>query len=126
MKYICLICAETVMEHMSDADAESHFREYADFTDEIKRAGHFVSANRLKPADSATTLRVRGGKLMTTDGPFAETREQLGGYYVIDAKDLDEAIAVASKIPGARFGCVEVRPIADDEHTVALGFEDRR
>lgn len=122
MKFICLICAETVMEQMPEADAEKHFQEYAEFTADIKRNGHFIGANRLTPADTAITVRVRNGKASTTDGPFAETKEQLGGYYIIEAKDLNEAIQVAAKIPGARFGCVEVRPIAEDPQTLALGL----
>jgi len=122
MKYMCLICAEKVMEHLTEADAAEHFQEYAEFTENIKKNGHFVRANRLKPADTATTIRVRNGKVLMTDGPFAETKEQLGGYYLIEAKDLNEAIHVASKIPGARRGCVEIRPIADDAQTLALGF----
>ena len=122
MKYMCLICAEKVMEHLTEADAAEHFQEYAEFTENIKKNGHFVSANRLKPADTAITIRVRNGKVLMTDGPFAETKEQLGGYYLIEAKDLNEAIHVASKIPGARRGCVEIRPIADDAQTLALGF----
>jgi hypothetical protein len=124
MKFICLICAETVMEQMPKADAARHYQEYAEFTMDIKRNGHFVSANRLTPADTAITVRVRNGKITTTDGPFAETKEQFGGYYVIEARDLNEAIQVAAKIPGARFGCVEVRPIAEDEQTIALGFNN--
>lgn len=122
MKFICLICAETVMEQMAPADAEKHYQEYAEFTTDIKRNGHFIGANRLTPADTAITVRVRNGKVATTDGPFAETKEQFGGYYVIEAKDLNEAIQVAAKIPGARFGCVEVRPIAEDPQTLALGL----
>lgn len=112
MKYLCLICAETVMEQMPEADAAEHFQEYAEFTQSIKSSGHFIGANRLKPADTAVTVRVRKGKSLTTDGPFAETREQIGGYYIIEAKDLNDVIHVASRIPGARLGCVEVRPIA--------------
>jgi len=123
MKYLCLICAETVMEQMAEADAEKHFQEYAEFTKSIKSSGHFIWANRLKPADTAVTVRVRKGKFSTTDGPFAETREQIGGYYIIEARDLNEAIQVASRIPGARLGCVEVRPIAEDPQTLALGFD---
>lgn len=123
MKYLCLICAETVMEHMPDADAASHFQEYAEFTESIKKSGHFLAANRLKPADTATTIRVRNGKLLVTDGPFAETKEQFGGYYLIEAANLDQAIRVAAGIPGARFGCVELRPVADDPRTRALGFD---
>ena len=123
MKYLCLICAEKVMEQMSEADAEKHYQDYAEFTEAIRRSGHFVDCNRLLPPGAATTLRVRQGKISTVDGPFAETKEQLGGYYVIEAKDLNEAIRVASKIPGAWIGCVEVRPIAEDERTLrALGF----
>lgn len=124
MKFICLICAETVMEQMPKTDAEKHFQEYAEFTRDIKRNGHFISANRLTPVDTAITVRVRDGKVSTTDGPFAETKEQFGGYYVIEARDLNEAIQVAAKIPGARFGCVEVRPIAEDAQTTALGFNN--
>src|SRR6185295_5095918 len=94
-----------------------HYEEYREFTDSIRKSGHLVSANRLKPSQDATTVRVRQGQVSTTDGPYAETKEQLGGYYVIEARDLNEAIRVASRIPGARLGCVEVRPIADDEQT---------
>jgi hypothetical protein len=123
MKYLCLICAETVMEHFSDADAQMQFQEYAEFTDDIKKSGHFIGANRLKPRDTATTIRVRNGKIVVTDGPFAETKEQLGGYYLIEAKDLDDAIRVASRIPGARYGCVELRPVADDAQTLSLRLD---
>jgi len=122
MKYLCLIRAETVMETMSPATAAQQYQEYAAFTQDIKRSGHFVSANRLQPADTATTLRVRDGRVAVTDGPFAETKEQFGGYYVIEARDLNEAIQVAAKIPGARYGSVELRPIAEDPQTLALGF----
>ena len=123
MKFLCLICAEKVMEQMSETDAERHFDEYTRFTDDIRASGQYVDCNRLKPPRAATTVRVRDGKVSTTDGPFAETKEQLGGYYMIDARDLNEAIQVAARIPGARTGCVEVRPVADDERTLrALGF----
>jgi len=123
MKFLCLICAETLMEQMSEADAEKHYQDYTQFTEAIRRSGHFIGCNRLLPPEAATTVRVRKGKISTTDGPYAETKEQLGGYYVIEAKDLNEAILVASKIPGAWHGCVEVRPIAEDARTLrALGF----
>jgi hypothetical protein len=122
MKYLCLICAEKVMETMTEADAAEHYEEYVEFTERIRRDGHFIAANRLLPASSATTVRVRNGKVSTTDGPFVETKEQLGGYYLIEAKDLNEAIQVASRIPGARRGCVEVRPVAEDAQTLrAIG-----
>ncbi len=122
MKYLCLICAENLLEQMSEAEAEKHLQEYAEFNESIKKNGNYLSANRLKPSETATTLRVRNGKVFVTDGPFAETKEQIGGYYLIEAKNLDEAINVAAKIPGARIGCVELRPIADDAQTLALGF----
>ena len=123
MKYLCLICAEKVMEQMSEAEAEKHFADYAEFTADIRKSGHFIDCNRLMPPAAATTIRVRKGQVSMTDGPFVETKEQLGGYYLIEARDLNEAIQVAARIPGAWIGCVEVRPIADDEQTLrALGF----
>ena len=123
MKYLCLICADKVMEQMSDSEATQQYQEYTTFTDNIKNSGHFVSGNRLLPPDCATTIRVRDSKILISDGPFAETKEQFGGYYVIEATDLDEAIRVAAQIPGAQYGCVEIRPIADDPQTRALGLD---
>jgi hypothetical protein len=124
MKYLCLICAEKVMEQMSETDAAKHYEEYTDFMQSIRESGHYIGCNRLMPAAEAITVRVRQGKVVTTDGPFAETKEQLGGYFVIEASDLNEAIQIASRIPGARLGCVEVRPIAEDLRTLrALGLE---
>ena len=79
MKFLCLICAEAVMEQLPKADADKHFQEYVEFTERIRTSGHFVGANRLKPPKTGTTVRVRDGKVLTTDGPFAET----GGYYLI-------------------------------------------
>ena len=111
------------MEHMPKADADEHFQEYVKFTEWLKANDHFIGANRLKPAATATTVRVRNGKVSTMDGPFVETKEQIGGYYVIEANDLKEAIQIAAKIPGARRGCVELRPIAEDAQTLALGFD---
>lgn len=123
MKYLCLICAEKVMERMPRADADKHFEEYREFTDAIRQSGHYLGCNRLLPPDAATTVRVRNGRVSVTDGPWTETKDQLGGYYLIEARDLNEAIQVASRIPGARFGCVEVRPVAEDPQTLqALGF----
>lgn len=124
MKYLCLICAEKVMEQMPRADADKHFEEYREFTDAIRRSGHYVGCNRLLPPDAASTVRVRDGRISVTDGPWVETKEQLGGYYLIEARDMNEAIQVAARIPGARFGCVEVRPVAEDLQTLrALGFD---
>ena len=123
MKFLCLICAETVMEWMSEADTAKHYEEYREFTDSLRESGHFISCNRLLPPDAAITLRVRDGKVSTTDGPFIETKEHLGGYYVIEARDLTGAVQMAARIPGAKTGCVEVRPIAEDERTLqALGL----
>jgi hypothetical protein len=122
MKYLCLICAEKVMEQMAETDAEKHYQDCTEFTQAIRRSGHFVGCNRLLPPATATTVRVRKGKVTATDGPYAETKEQLGGYYLIEARDLDEAIQVATRIPGAWIGCVEVRPVAEDERTLrAIG-----
>ena len=127
MRFLCLIRAEKVMEQMTDADAERHYDEYARFTADVRASGHFVDCNRLQPPAAATTVRVRNGKVSTTDGPFAETKEQLGGYYMLEARDLNEAIQIAARIPGARMGCVEVRPVADDARTMrALGMEASR
>lgn len=124
MKFLCLICAEKVMEQMQPGDAEAHYAEYAKFTEDIRVSGHYVSCNRLLPPSAATTIRVRNGKISATDGPWVETKEQLGGYYLIEARDLNEAIRVAARIPGAARGCVEIRPVAEDEQTVrALGFD---
>jgi len=86
---------------------------YMKYTGEMKKDGAFVGGERLYPTSAATTVRVRDGKRMITDGPFAETREQLGGFYLIECKDLDEAIEWAAKIPGAKIGSIEVRPIVD-------------
>ncbi|MGH8660411.1 MAG: YciI family protein [Burkholderiales bacterium] len=122
MKYLCLICAEKVMEQMDEAVAEKHYQDYAEFTEAIRKSGHYVGCNRLLPPAEATTIRVRNGKISATDGPWVETKEQLGGYYVIEARDLNEAIQVAARIPGGWVGCVEVRPIAEDERTLrAIG-----
>jgi hypothetical protein len=87
--------------------------EYFAFTDAIKKSGHYVAGEALQPVQTATTVRVRNGKSSATDGPFAETKEQLGGYYLIQARDLNDAIQVASRIPSARLGSVEVRPIME-------------
>ena len=123
MKFLCLICADRLMEHMDESEAERHFADYTDFIESIRRSGHYLGCNRLLPPESAVTVRVRDGKMSTTDGPYAETKEQLGGYFLIEAKDVGEAAHIASRIPGAWHGCVEVRPVAEDEQTMrALGL----
>jgi hypothetical protein len=112
MKYLCLIYdEEKKMAAMSKSDADAFMGEYFAFTEGIRKSGHYVGGEALQPIQTATTVRIRNGKLSTTDGPFAETKEQLGGFYLIDARDLNDAIQVASKIPSARVGSVEVRPI---------------
>jgi hypothetical protein len=117
MKFLCLICAENVMEDMPADDAAQHYDEYAAFTADLRRSGQLVDCNRLLPTDAAVTVRVRNGNVATTDGPYAETKEHFGGYYLIDAPSMDAAIGIAARIPGASRGCVEVRPVADDEQT---------
>ncbi len=112
MNYLCLIYDdESTWATMSQADAEAMMGEYFAFTDGIRKSGQYIAGEALQPVQTATTVRVRNGKMSTTDGPFAETKEQLGGYYLIEAKDLNDAIQVASRIPSARSGSVEVRPI---------------
>jgi hypothetical protein len=112
MQYLLMIYQnEAEYAKIDPATLQKVFEEYGAFTQGIVRSGNFKAGDRLQPTTTATTVRVRDGKTLTTDGPFAETREQLGGYYLIDAKDLDEALAIAAKIPGARFGSIEVRPI---------------
>ena len=112
MKYLCLIYSdETQWPKLPKADADKWMGEYMEFTDHIKKSGHYIAGDALHPVNTATTVRIRNGKLSTTDGPFAETKEQLGGYYMIEAKDLNDAIQVASKIPSAKTGSIEVRPV---------------
>ena len=112
MQYLLLIYGnEQSSMNLPAAEREAISAEYMTFTQSIAKSGHYKGGNALQPSDSATTVRVRNGKRTTTDGPFAETREHLGGYYLVDAKDLDEAIALAERIPGARTGGIEVRPI---------------
>jgi hypothetical protein len=114
MKYLCLIYdEEKKLNTMSKADGEAMMGEYFGFTEGIKKSGHYLGGNALQPVQTATTVRVRNGKVSTTDGPFAETQEQLGGYYLIEAKDLNDAIRVAAQIPSSRIGSIEVRPIME-------------
>jgi hypothetical protein len=114
MKYLCLIYSdETMWPALPKADADAMMAEYMTFTTDIKRTGHYLGGNRLQPSTTATSVRMRQGRLNATDGPFAETTEQLGGYYLIEARDLNDAVQVASRIPGARVGTIEVRPIAE-------------
>ena len=111
MKYMLLIYAN---EQIPDpAEREACYQESTRLAHELKAHGQFLAASPLHPTSMATSVRVRDGKRLVTDGPFAETREQLGGYFLIEAKDLDEAIGIAEKIPMARNGTVEVRPVIE-------------
>lgn len=112
MQYLLLIYQnEAELAQATAAGRAQMTEEYRSFTQSIIQSGHFKAGDALQPSSTATTIRVREGKTLPTDGPFAETREQLGGYYLIEAKTLDEAITIAARIPGARTGSIEVRPI---------------
>jgi hypothetical protein len=112
MKYLCLIYGvESAVAAMPPAEMKSFAGEFQSLTETLKHNGQWLAGERLRPVQSATTVRVRDGKVSTTDGPFAETKEQLGGFYMLEARDLNDAIQVASRIPSARIGSVEVRPV---------------
>ena len=112
MQYILLIYASEAMQaKRSEPENNAIFDGYMKYTDEIRRSGHLVAGEPLEDTRSATTIKVKDGKTLRTDGPFAETREQLGGFYIVEAKDLDEAIALAARIPDAKDGCIEIRPV---------------
>jgi hypothetical protein len=111
MKYMLLIYADE--NAWSDAEREQCYGESAQLAQKLATNGQYLGANPLQPTSTATSVRVRDGKPLVTDGPFAETREQLGGYFLIEAKDLDEAIGIAAKIPAARLGAVEIRPVTE-------------
>jgi hypothetical protein len=111
MKYMLLIYMTD--DAMNDAEREACFKDSTQLAHDLHASGHFIGASPLQPVSAATSVRVRDGKSVVTDGPFAETREHLGGYFLIDANDLDEAIDIAARIPGARKGTVEVRPIME-------------
>jgi hypothetical protein len=111
MKYMLLIYTDE--NAWTDAEREKCYAESTELTHELNARGQYVTASPLLPVASATSVRIRDGKRMVTGGPFAETREQLGGYFMIDAQDLNEAIEIAAKIPGARKGTVEVRPVME-------------
>ena len=112
MQYLLMIYAEEkVVNDMGQEELQRFSGEYMKFTHEIRASNNLVGGDALQPISTATTVRVRNGKAQRTDGPFAETREQLGGYYLIEANDLDEACALAARIPSARLGSIEVRPV---------------
>jgi len=112
MKYLCLIYDdEQLWARMPKQENDAMMGEYFEFDSAMRASGHVLAGDALQPVSTATTIRIRNGKLSTTDGPFAETKEQLGGYFLIEARDLNEAIGVAARIPSVRVGSVEIRPI---------------
>jgi hypothetical protein len=112
MRYLLMICVdESAVGVRSPEEVSARKAEFEAFGEEMGRRGVLLGGDRLRPTADATTVQVRDGEVLVADGPFAETKEQIGGYCLVDCKDLDEAIEVASKIPGARDGTVEVRPI---------------
>lgn len=112
MQFLCLIYeAESLMGTRSEEENGKIFADYMQYTQDIKDSGHFVAGDALQPTDTATTIRIRNNETMITDGPFAETKEQLGGYYLLECDSLEEAIEKASKIPSVTYGSIEVRPI---------------
>jgi len=114
MKYMLLIHDdEKEWAKMSDAERQKIYVEYGAFSAGLKAAGQYLAGSQLQPTSTATSVQVRDGKRLVTDGPFAETREQLGGYYLVEAQNLDEAIGWAAKIPSAKMGTIEVRPVVE-------------
>ena len=111
MKYMLLVYLDE--QAMSEAEREHCYVESAELTQDLNAKGQYLSASPLHPVSTATSVRVRDGKRLVTDGPFAETREQLGGFYLVDARDLDEAIGIAERIPPARLGTIEIRPVKE-------------
>src|SRR6266478_4281540 len=111
MKYMLLIYGDE--QALEETAREMCYEESAQLAQLIKSTGQYLAASPLRPTSTATSVRVREGKRLVTDGPFAETREQLGGYYLIEARDLDEAIGVAERIPPAQFGTIEIRPVME-------------
>jgi hypothetical protein len=116
MKYLCLVYYEEAkLEALSKDDFDQLVRDSLAYDDALRKGGHYVESAALRSTDTATTLRRRGGKVTATDGPFAETKEQLGGFILIEARDKEEAVRLASKIPPGRLGSIEVRPVMDLE-----------
>jgi len=114
MKYMLLIHdSEKSWAELSEGERQEIMAEYRQFSAEIQGTGQFLSGSQLQPTSNATSVRVRNGKRLVTDGPFAETREQLGGFFLVEAKDLDEAIGLAERLPSAQMGTIEIRPLAE-------------
>jgi hypothetical protein len=118
VKYLCLVYAEEEkLGALSKSEFQALVDESLDYMDVLRESGHHIASNALQPVQTATTVRVRSGKVFTTDGPFAETKEQLGGFFLIEGSDLNDALRMASKFPAARLGCIEVRPVRELTHS---------
>jgi hypothetical protein len=114
MRYLCMVCYEQqTLDNLSKPEFDALVAESLAYDDELRDGGHYLYSGALQSVEKATTLRIQSGKVMATDGPFAETKEHIGGFIVIEARDFNEAIRLASKIPPARLGCIEVRPIRE-------------
>lgn len=114
MRYLCLVYHEEAkIDALPESEYDAIVDEVLDYREQLRRSGHYITSDALQSVQTATTLRVRNGKVAITDGPFAETKEQLGGFYLIEARDLNDAIRLASKMPPARLGCIEIRPIKE-------------
>ncbi len=114
MKYACLVYFEgSELASLTRAESDALTRDSLDYDRELDARGHLLLAHALQSPEEAITVRVRGGRMSTTDGPFAETKEQLGGFVLVEARDLNEAVQLASRIPRARIGCIEVRPVLE-------------
>ena len=114
MQYLCLVYQEEAkLDALPASEYDDLVREVLDYREELRQSGHYIVSSPLQPVQTATTIRVRNGQLSITDGPFAETKEQLSGVYLIEARDLNDAIRIASQMPPARLGCIEVRPVKE-------------
>ena len=114
MKYLCMIFEdESFWPALAPDAASKMMADYGALTADLKRTEHYVAGGQLQPSDTATTVRVRNGKMLSTDGPFVETKEQLSGYYLVEARDLNEALAIGARIPSAGHGVIEVRPLVE-------------
>jgi hypothetical protein len=114
MKYLCLVYhEESKVDALPQSEYDAIVSEVLDYREDLRQSGHYITSSPLQSVQTATTIRVRNGRVTITDGPFAETKEQLGGFYLIEARDLNDAIRVAAKMPPARLGCIEVRPLKE-------------
>ena len=114
MKYLCLVYhQEAEIDALPGSEYDAIVNEVLEYREDLRQGGHYITSSPLQSVQAATTIRVRNGAMSITDGPFAETKEQLGGFYLIEARDLNEAIRLASRMPPARIGCIEVRPLKE-------------